>query len=111
MLTLTPAVCVLAGIGFSYTFEKYLKDDEVRDRSGSQPTNAKDEKLYDKAAKNVKSKVDPVGVSGSSGSSCLVSVVFVFLCFFCLCYYFCVQSVSLSFSTKVVFQIIILELF
>lgn len=27
MLTLTPVVCVLSGIAFSYTYEKYLVDD------------------------------------------------------------------------------------
>lgn len=27
MLTLTPVVCVLSGIAFSYTYERYLRDD------------------------------------------------------------------------------------
>lgn len=81
MLTLTPAVCVLAGIGFSYTFEKYLKDEETKERSSSQSGTTKDEKLYDKAAKNVKSRVpESVNSSLSSLVSCVSSLsVYVFL--------------------------------
>uniref|UniRef100_A0A1I7UMJ2 dolichyl-diphosphooligosaccharide--protein glycotransferase n=1 Tax=Caenorhabditis tropicalis TaxID=1561998 RepID=A0A1I7UMJ2_9PELO len=81
MLTLTPAVCVLAGIGFSYTFEKYLKDDETRDRASSTGSN-KDEKLYDKAAKNVKSRslqssADGEDTTVSSNVRTIIAIILV----------------------------------
>ena len=49
MLTLTPCVCVLAAIGFSRTFNIYLKDPSRA--YGEEKTiedSQKDEKLYDK---------------------------------------------------------------
>lgn len=49
MLTLTPCVCVLAAIGFSRTFNIYLKDPSRL--YGSEKTaedKEKDEKYYDK---------------------------------------------------------------
>ncbi|GMS88711.1 hypothetical protein PENTCL1PPCAC_10886, partial [Pristionchus entomophagus] len=47
MLTLTPVVCVLAGIAFSLTFEKFLKsDDHFRSNS-----SGADNKQYDKLKK------------------------------------------------------------
>uniref|UniRef100_A0A8R1ET50 dolichyl-diphosphooligosaccharide--protein glycotransferase n=1 Tax=Caenorhabditis japonica TaxID=281687 RepID=A0A8R1ET50_CAEJA len=79
MLTLTPAVCVLAGIGFSYTFEKYLKDDETKERSGSTSSNVKDEKLYDKPVKNVKSKTSSEGEENgiSSNVRTIIAIILV----------------------------------
>ncbi|CAD6188574.1 unnamed protein product [Caenorhabditis auriculariae] len=51
MLTLTPAVCVLSGIAFSYTYEKYLKDDEkVPGSTGS--TKSGEPRTYDKPGKS-----------------------------------------------------------
>lgn len=45
MLTLTPVVCVLAGIAFSILFELVLKEDEMQ----IAPVEAEDSKnLYDK---------------------------------------------------------------
>ncbi|KHJ79320.1 hypothetical protein OESDEN_21035, partial [Oesophagostomum dentatum] len=82
MLTLTPAVCVLSGIAFSYTFEKYLRDDEK-----SSTKSDSDRQMYDKVSK--KGKVEPgvaVGTSAASEASedgvgvnsrSLVSVVLV----------------------------------
>ncbi|PIO53760.1 hypothetical protein TELCIR_24892, partial [Teladorsagia circumcincta] len=49
MLTLTPAVCVLSGIAFSYTFEKYLRDDEK-----SSTKSDSDRQMYDKVTKKGK---------------------------------------------------------
>ncbi|KAK6019812.1 oligosaccharyl transferase STT3 subunit [Ostertagia ostertagi] len=74
MLTLTPAVCVLSGIAFSYTFEKYLRDDEK-----SSTKSDSDRQMYDKVTKKGKtaassdSSDDSVGVNTRS----LVSVVLV----------------------------------
>ncbi|CAL2035993.1 unnamed protein product [Caenorhabditis brenneri] len=44
MLTLTPVVCVLAGIGFSYTFEKLLRGEETKEPAPSTASNAKNKK-------------------------------------------------------------------
>uniref|UniRef100_A0A915BMQ0 dolichyl-diphosphooligosaccharide--protein glycotransferase n=3 Tax=Parascaris univalens TaxID=6257 RepID=A0A915BMQ0_PARUN len=52
MLTLTPVVCVLSGIAFSYTYEKYLVDDGEQPKSGSEEEESKH--LYDKAGKSRK---------------------------------------------------------
>uniref|UniRef100_A0A914HBG2 dolichyl-diphosphooligosaccharide--protein glycotransferase n=1 Tax=Globodera rostochiensis TaxID=31243 RepID=A0A914HBG2_GLORO len=56
MLTLTPVVCVLAGIAFSSIFEKYMLDDGVdnnikRGSEWREPKDVKDgdRRLYDKA--------------------------------------------------------------
>ncbi|VDK70668.1 unnamed protein product [Onchocerca ochengi] len=53
MLTLTPVVCILSGIAFSYTYERYLIDE------GDQSKNVNDEEenkhLYDKVGKGRKS--------------------------------------------------------
>ncbi|CAI4232497.1 unnamed protein product [Auanema sp. JU1783] len=46
MLTLTPAVCVLAGIAFSHIFEKYLRDEE---KTVTKPESEKVQ--YDKPSK------------------------------------------------------------
>jgi len=57
MLTLTPVVCVLAGIAFSKLFEVYLKDDsaEARAAAGEGGSEEEDEtnnkQYYDKAGK------------------------------------------------------------
>lgn len=34
MLTLTPVVCVLAGIAFSHTYEKFMLDEGENKRNG-----------------------------------------------------------------------------
>ena len=54
MLTLTPCVCVLAAIGFSRTFNIYLKDPS-RVIGGEKTTEdkEKDEKYYDKVSELV----------------------------------------------------------
>lgn len=60
MLTLTPVVCVLAGIAFSHTYEKYLRDEATNTSSvasGSRKSvhldenNDLDKTLYDKVRK------------------------------------------------------------
>ncbi|VDO96841.1 unnamed protein product [Soboliphyme baturini] len=66
MLTLTPVVCMLAGIAFSYTYERYLRD-SVPDKSAgllpaatrqksstivaSDDSNGGNKNMYDKAGK------------------------------------------------------------
>jgi hypothetical protein len=52
MLTLTPVVCVLSGIAFSYTYERYLVDE-------AEPTIAVDTK---------KGKSDDESVNASAGT-------------------------------------------
>ncbi|TKR58035.1 hypothetical protein L596_030659 [Steinernema carpocapsae] len=56
MLTLTPVVCVLAGIAFSHVIQKYLvdvsEDSSTHDDAAEVGTSGK--KLYDKAGKNKK---------------------------------------------------------
>ena len=47
MLTLTPVVCILAAIAFSKTFDIYLKDDTVRQKS-QEEDKEKNDKYYDK---------------------------------------------------------------
>ncbi|CAJ0593265.1 unnamed protein product [Cylicocyclus nassatus] len=74
MLTLTPVVCALSGIAFSYTFEKYFRDDEK-----SSTKSESDRQMYDKVSKKGKtassseSAEDGVGINSRS----LVSVVLV----------------------------------
>ncbi|KAL4001849.1 Oligosaccharyl transferase STT3 subunit family protein [Acanthocheilonema viteae] len=53
MLTLTPVVCILSGIAFSYTYERYLID-EV-DQSKSVNNEEENKHLYDKVGKGRKS--------------------------------------------------------
>uniref|UniRef100_A0A1I7XSE3 dolichyl-diphosphooligosaccharide--protein glycotransferase n=1 Tax=Heterorhabditis bacteriophora TaxID=37862 RepID=A0A1I7XSE3_HETBA len=76
MLTLTPAVCVLSGIAFSFTFEKYLKDDEksANKTEGDRP-------MYDKVIKKAKpsSTTDSSDESVGMNSKSLVSVVLMLL--------------------------------
>ncbi|KAK6037281.1 hypothetical protein COOONC_25214, partial [Cooperia oncophora] len=78
MLTLTPAVCVLSGIAFSYTFEKYLRDDEK-----SSAKSDSDRQMYDKVTKKGKVQQD-VHVVGVSVVVCIVivqhGVLSMFLC-------------------------------
>uniref|UniRef100_A0AC35U0I3 Dolichyl-diphosphooligosaccharide--protein glycotransferase n=1 Tax=Rhabditophanes sp. KR3021 TaxID=114890 RepID=A0AC35U0I3_9BILA len=64
MLTLTPCVCVLAGIAFSYTMENYLK--EVKEDEPEEVENKK---------KSKEEKVDEVGMNARS----IVSVCMVLL--------------------------------
>ncbi|VDK58447.1 unnamed protein product [Gongylonema pulchrum] len=52
MLTLTPVVCVLSGIAFSHTYERYLFDESEQSKSSSDEEESKH--LYDKASKNRK---------------------------------------------------------
>ncbi|VDN05981.1 unnamed protein product [Thelazia callipaeda] len=52
MLTLTPVVCVLSGIAFSHTYEKYLIDEG--DQSKSESDNEENKHLYDIAGKSRK---------------------------------------------------------
>lgn len=85
MLTLTPVVCVLSGIAFSYTYDKYLVDD-----GGEPPKNGNDEEeskhLYDKAGKSRKggswsNQTQTEGEEGSIGMNArsIVSVVLVLM--------------------------------
>uniref|UniRef100_A0A1I8EHD0 dolichyl-diphosphooligosaccharide--protein glycotransferase n=1 Tax=Wuchereria bancrofti TaxID=6293 RepID=A0A1I8EHD0_WUCBA len=52
MLTLTPVVCILSGIAFSYTYEKYLVDED--DQSKSVNNEEENKHLYDKVGKGRK---------------------------------------------------------
>ncbi|KAH7731561.1 Dolichyl-diphosphooligosaccharide--protein glycosyltransferase subunit STT3B [Aphelenchoides avenae] len=86
MLTLTPVVCVLAGIAFSHTYEKFMLDEGENKRNGD---GKDDRRLYDKASKakaarapNYSTVVSPssdaeesVGVNTRS----IVSVAFLFI--------------------------------
>ncbi|KAJ1372937.1 oligosaccharyl transferase stt3 subunit [Parelaphostrongylus tenuis] len=74
MLTLTPVVCVLSGIAFSFTFEKYLRDD---DKSSNKSES--DRQMYDKVTKKGKStsSSETAGDSVGANSRSLVSVVLV----------------------------------
>ncbi|KAM3724112.1 Dolichyl-diphosphooligosaccharide--protein glycosyltransferase subunit [Dirofilaria immitis] len=52
MLTLTPVVCILSGIAFSYTYERYLIDEG--DQSKSINSEEENKHLYDKVGKGRK---------------------------------------------------------
>lgn len=52
MLTLTPVVCILSGIAFSHTYERYLIDEGDQSKSAGDEEESKH--LYDKAGKSRK---------------------------------------------------------
>ncbi|CAG9540143.1 unnamed protein product [Cercopithifilaria johnstoni] len=54
MLTLTPVVCILSGIAFSYTYERYLLVNDG-DQSKSVNNDEENQHLYDKVGKGRKS--------------------------------------------------------
>lgn len=53
MLTLTPVVCILAGVGFSSLLDVFLKEDTpaVKENQDEQDESVAEKKLYDKAGK------------------------------------------------------------
>lgn len=52
MLTLTPVVCILAGVGFSGLLEVFLKEDQPAvAKEETEPEEPAEKKLYDKAGK------------------------------------------------------------
>lgn len=52
MLTLTPVVCILAGVGFSGLLEVFLKEDQPAiAKEEAEPEEPTEKKLYDKAGK------------------------------------------------------------
>lgn len=52
MLTLTPVVCVLAGVGFSGLLDVFLKEDQqIVAKEETEPEEPAEKKLYDKAGK------------------------------------------------------------
>ncbi|VDN54963.1 unnamed protein product [Dracunculus medinensis] len=84
MLTLTPVVCVLSGIAFSYTYEKFLVDESEEPKSGMDEEESKH--LYDKAGKGRKggSWVNQATTESDNGSigmnaRSVVSVVLVLM--------------------------------
>ncbi|CAJ0580730.1 unnamed protein product, partial [Mesorhabditis spiculigera] len=80
MLTLTPVVCVLSGIAFSYIFEKYLKDDPS---SSNSKDGAEKATLYDKPkAKKTLTVNEPASQQEESvgmNTKSIVSVVLMLL--------------------------------
>nr|XP_039267682.1 dolichyl-diphosphooligosaccharide--protein glycosyltransferase subunit STT3B-like [Styela clava] len=83
MLTLTPCVCMLAGVAFSNTFSIFLKDDvETNEKSekrrsisngkeagdGEIDEETQEGKLYDKAGKPKKKSSTSAGTTGTSSS-------------------------------------------
>jgi len=42
MLTLTPVVCILAGIAFSTIFEKFITEEALESKKGGDPKEAKE---------------------------------------------------------------------
>uniref|UniRef100_A0A0K0DWV3 dolichyl-diphosphooligosaccharide--protein glycotransferase n=1 Tax=Strongyloides stercoralis TaxID=6248 RepID=A0A0K0DWV3_STRER len=58
MLTLTPCVCVLAGIGFSYTMENFLKEVKENEDEKKNKKNTEEKKTYDKVTKDPKKTVE-----------------------------------------------------
>uniref|UniRef100_A0A0R3RI18 dolichyl-diphosphooligosaccharide--protein glycotransferase n=1 Tax=Elaeophora elaphi TaxID=1147741 RepID=A0A0R3RI18_9BILA len=78
MLTLTPVVCVLSGIAFSYTYERYLVDERNRFSVNSEEEN---KHLYDKVGigKGRKGAPENGEVSIGMNARSIVSVVLVLM--------------------------------
>ncbi|VDD90778.1 unnamed protein product [Enterobius vermicularis] len=86
MLTLTPVVCVLSGIAFSHTYEKFLVDDSNESTSKSPPAEDSGAQKYDKPSKNrkgttsgSKSDVPQEDTSLGTNTRSIVSVVLVLM--------------------------------
>uniref|UniRef100_A0A915Q001 dolichyl-diphosphooligosaccharide--protein glycotransferase n=1 Tax=Setaria digitata TaxID=48799 RepID=A0A915Q001_9BILA len=84
MLTLTPVVCVLSGIAFSYTYERYLIDEG--DQSKNVSNEEENKHLYDKVGKGRKggswtNQAAPESAEVSIGMNArsIVSVVLVLM--------------------------------
>uniref|UniRef100_A0A0N5AM62 dolichyl-diphosphooligosaccharide--protein glycotransferase n=1 Tax=Syphacia muris TaxID=451379 RepID=A0A0N5AM62_9BILA len=84
MLTLTPVVCVLSGIAFSYACEKFLIDDG-NENTKSSTAEGSSTQMYDKPSKvrkgNTGNKVENNQEEGSIGTNTrsIVSVVLVLM--------------------------------
>lgn len=87
MLTLTPVVCILAGIAFSILLEIYLKEEE-NEHSGPTPIEDESEQdqeqslgrsLYDKAGKLRKIKHEKLNINGDGLGANLRNGVIIFI--------------------------------
>ncbi|VDK85052.1 unnamed protein product [Litomosoides sigmodontis] len=94
LLTLTPVVCMLSGIAFSYTYERYLVDESSQSKSVSNEEESKS--LYDKAGKGRKNdswtnqsapETDEVSIGMNARSSVSVVLVLLLLMFVVHCTY------------------------
>ncbi|KAI1721475.1 oligosaccharyl transferase STT3 subunit domain-containing protein [Ditylenchus destructor] len=86
MLTLTPVVCILAGIAFSTIFDKYMVEEGECKRNGDikDSKEATDRRLYDKAASTPES-ADQIGMNARS--IVLVALLFILLMYVAHCTY------------------------
>lgn len=87
MLTLTPVVCILAGVGFSGLLEVFLKEDQPTvSNNEAEPEEVAEKKLYDKAGKikprkHDGNKGDNKGL-GSNVKSIVVIIILMLLMMF-----------------------------
>ncbi|KAI1729085.1 oligosaccharyl transferase STT3 subunit domain-containing protein [Ditylenchus destructor] len=86
MLTLTPVVCILAGIAFSTIFDKYMVEEGECKRNGDikDSKETTDRRLYDKAASTPES-TDQIGMNARS--IVLVALLFILLMYVAHCTY------------------------
>uniref|UniRef100_H2ZLL2 Dolichyl-diphosphooligosaccharide--protein glycosyltransferase subunit STT3B n=1 Tax=Ciona savignyi TaxID=51511 RepID=H2ZLL2_CIOSA len=91
MLTLTPVVCMLAGITFSATLSYFIKDDDSDEGEESQSTDSQStSKLYDKAGKTPpsgikKNKQDYVGLGANVKGLVMMSFLLILMLFVVHC--------------------------
>uniref|UniRef100_A0A915DK88 dolichyl-diphosphooligosaccharide--protein glycotransferase n=1 Tax=Ditylenchus dipsaci TaxID=166011 RepID=A0A915DK88_9BILA len=101
MLTLTPVVCILAGIAFSTIFEKYMIEEGDCKKNGDlkETKETTDRRLYDKAGKSKQTRGtafnpgsnttseggDPIGMNARS--IVLVALLFILLMYVAHCTY------------------------
>lgn len=88
MLTLTPVVCMLAGIAFSGLLEVFLKEDTpaVAPRDEAEPEEPTEKKLYDKAGKlkprkHDGNRADNKGLGSNVKSMVVIAILMLLMMF------------------------------
>ena len=87
MLTLTPVVCILAGVAFSGLLEVFLKEDQpVAVKEETEPEEPTEKKLYDKAGKikprkHDANKGDNKGLGSNVKSMVVIAILMLLMMF------------------------------